>query len=65
MYYQIWIDIEAVDEETDEYVTVDTPGAAVASFVSHHQAFRFVEWLHDIAIVSGEHWNADTEGETV
>lgn len=46
--YKVWIEIEEYDEERQTGETIDAPGAAVATFTTDSQAWRFAEVLQRI-----------------
>lgn len=47
--YKVWIEIEEYDEDTGVGENVDAPGASVATFATHEDAYAFAELLTDVA----------------
>jgi hypothetical protein len=54
--YKVWIEIEQCDEEQDEYITLDAPDAAVATFDSYAEAWDFAEKLQHHGYIDVGDW---------
>lgn len=48
-YYKVWIEIERVDEENDEYEEVDLGFGSAGEFPTENQAIEFAEKLQAYA----------------
>lgn len=45
--YKVWIELEEVDEENEEYNRLDLPFAATREFKTETEAFNFAQKMHD------------------
>jgi hypothetical protein len=54
--YKVWIEIEHCDEEQDEYITLDAPDAAVATFDTYREAWNFAEKLQHHGYIDAGDW---------
>lgn len=54
--YKVWIEIEQVNEDKDEYIGLDAPDSAVATFTSYPEAWAFAERLQHHGYVEAGDW---------
>ena len=54
--YSIWIEFEEIGESCDHYRTAAAPGAAVATFAAHEQAYAFVEYANALRSEASIHF---------
>ena len=48
--YNVWVEIEEYDDETDEYTTLDAPGSKIGTFAEYDKAARLVDKLNEVGL---------------
>ena len=54
MTYKVWVTVEMVDEEKDEYMELDSPFASTAEFDTEEEAQQFALTMHRVGEVMDE-----------
>ena len=54
MTYKVWVTVEMVDEEKDEYMELDSPFASTAEFDTEEEAQQFALTMHRVGEVLDE-----------
>jgi hypothetical protein len=47
--FNVWLEIERYDEDTGDGLTMDAPGASLATFASYEEAWEYAERLTRLA----------------